>query len=131
MMDHNDDLGSLVAGGFGGVVRWVRSPDGVKGVIGAVIGGSGCGYLVSAVLHWQRPEVPADVRLGLAFFAGIASGLLIEYALRRVDRVLKKGAPPDGPVADAPVARPADRGVGAGGEPDSDPAVPRPQPPRV
>ena len=87
---HHDDIGHLIAGAFGGLVRWLRSPDGLRGMIGAVIAGSFFGYGIDRYLAWQRPDVPADFRLFAAFVVGIVSGLLTEFAMRKVDAVLKK-----------------------------------------
>lgn len=122
MEANSDDIGSVLAGACGGVVRWVRTRDGLRGVVGSLCGGSGMGYLTSALIHWQRPEIPADVRVGSAFIAGIVSGLLVEFAMRKVDQLIRRyttGKPPDGRQPDDPAqpdAKPVAPARGLGGD---------------
>lgn len=77
----NDDLGSIAAGTAGGVVRWCRSPDGRTGLLVALLSGGGCGYLGNALVKWNRPEIPADVRIGTAFLIGVVSAIIIDLAI--------------------------------------------------
>ena len=136
-----DDIGGGVAGAAGGLVRWHQDPAKhetitrkITAAITSVVCGGGFGYLTQSVIEWKLPEVPHSVAVGLAFVAGLASGVLAQIAVTLVSevigrlkmRVLDKFLPPppgptNGPAPAAgqqqPPAPPVTVGAGADANP--------------
>jgi len=87
------DFSGAAAGGVGGLVKWHGDPRHgtahyvVTSMITSVACGVGFGYLTQAVIQWQLPEVPHSVAVGLAFVAGLASGVLGQVAVGLVSEL--------------------------------------------
>lgn len=89
-----DDFGGALGGALGGLVKWHQDPARqatvtrvVTSILSSVVCGAGFGYLTHGVIQWQWPNVPSPVCVGLAFVAGLASGVLAQVAVGLVSEV--------------------------------------------
>ena len=82
-----DDLGAAAGGGLGGLVRWLRTPDGQRGLALALASGVGFGFTAGAVVRHAWPDVSGDVRWGIGFAVGVVSAVLTEPRMRRATAI--------------------------------------------
>lgn len=82
-----DAIGGAAAGGFGGLVQWLRLPDGWKKLGGWVGAGLICGFLANASLKYFFPDWSWDLRWGVAAVAGLGSADLVIFALKAMNRL--------------------------------------------
>lgn len=88
-----DDFGGAVGGAVGGLVKWHSEPHAgrlsqvMTAIITSTACGAGFGYLTQAMIQWRYPDVPLAVAVGLAFVAGLASGVLAQVAVGLVSEV--------------------------------------------
>jgi hypothetical protein len=132
------DFDGAAAGAAGGLVRWHQYPTRretivrkITAAITSVVCGGGFGYLTQSVVEWKLPDVPHAVAVGLAFVAGLTSGVLAQVAVTLVSeavtriktRVLDRYLPPgpNGPDSARPAAHPGrtDPPGGGGGGRDA------------
>lgn len=73
-----DDASAIAGGMYGGLIRWLRSPDGRRGLALALASGSAFGFTAAVWVRYQWPDIPADVRTGLAVVVGVVSSTATE-----------------------------------------------------
>lgn len=78
MIDIQDDFGGLGAGLGGGLIAWLRTPNGWKGLGLGLLSGACAGFGLNAWLEWTYPTMPGNLRYFLAALSGILSGLGLE-----------------------------------------------------
>lgn len=118
-----DDFGGAVGGAVGGLVKWHSDPHAgrlsqvMTAVVTSTACGAGFGYLTQALIQWRYPDVPLAVAVGLAFVAGLASGVLAQVAVGLVSevtavvrtKIVTRLGQPNGPTATTNGHQPAER----------------------
>jgi len=108
-----DAIGGAVAGGFGGLVQWCRSPEGWKKLGGWVGAGAICGFLANAAVRHFLPDLSWDLRWGIAAVAGLGSADLVVFLLKLMNRLTSEA---DRRV-DSRLGSPTTAGVVVNGQP--------------
>lgn len=82
-----DEALATGAGMSGGLTRWLLTPDGMRGLLFAMLSGAGFGYCAYAVVGYFFPALPGELRYSSSFIGGILSSILYQFVIIQAKKI--------------------------------------------